>query len=214
MRIMSTAGELQAEIAALMCQIAFLGGPNLLINNEVENYKEENLRIEKYLSDFTARQGILLTIAGLFTLLPFTNPIQINYFLIWAVPFLLLAIIFYMFSTKRMAFIWTQNIPLRHEEINKIMKDVFFNSMFYFKITDALLTMFFVSFVVNYYLVSFLNNVEFYFSILVLGSSVLIGVLRYAYVSELFKKNSVDVYPTGGYYPVPTVPSPDNNGKY
>lgn len=211
---MSTAEELQTEITSLMTQIAGLGGPNMYINSEIENYKEENLRIEKYLSDFTSRQGILLTIAGLFTLLPLTNPTQINYFLIWSVPFLLLAIIFYMLSAKRVAFIVDNIYPLEHREINKKMKETFFHSMFLFKITDSLLTMFFLSFIINYYLISFLNNVEFYYSVLIFGFSILIGILRYAYVSELFKKSNESAYPTGGYYSVPTVPTPDNYGKY
>ena len=94
---MATIEELQAQIVSLGDQLRDISGyiedPTLL--------KEENSQIQSYLADFTTKEGILLTIASLFSFLSFSDNNMFSHFLILTLPFLIFAIVFYILSTKR-----------------------------------------------------------------------------------------------------------------
>ena len=135
-------------------------------------FEKENERIERYLSDFTTREGVLLTIAGLFSLFPVFN---INgalpYFLIWTIPFLFVAIITYICSSKRVNFIFeidkfNPGLP-DSEAVNGLLKKQYEKSLIFHRLTDAVLVSFFVSFVVNYYLFVFIGLSNLTASVLV-----------------------------------------------
>ncbi len=210
MVIMSTAEELDAQIKALMAEIAMLqGGPGILSNSEIENYKEENLRIERYLSDFTARQGLLLTIAGLLTILPFSNNNEIKYFLIWSMPFLILSIISYILSTKRINFISLEySTPLNQFEVNEKLKRVYFQSLKYFRFTDCFLVIYFTSFILNFYLINFGEITYLYQPLVMLIISLSVGAARYAHMAGLYK-DSHDQISSNTVLTVPCTPSTD-----
>lgn len=200
---MATSEELQQQIELLMQQIT-------VVQNERQAYLDENERIEKYLSDFTTRQGVLLTIAGLLTLLPLADNQDINYFLLWSIPFLILSIAFYILSSKRINFIGNDfAMPLNYSDVNLKLRDVYFKSFNYFRLTDSLLIIFFTSFIINFYLTSFNFDINLYFKFFVLIFSLIVGIIRYFSL-----KNSDEISYGQNILYAPTVPYPDNNGKY
>lgn len=61
-------------------------------------------KIERYFSDFTNRNGVLLTIAGLLSFLPPLGPVNsehLPYFLLWTFPLLIIAIVAYFPASRR-----------------------------------------------------------------------------------------------------------------
>ena len=211
-----TIEELNKQIQALLIEIASLssqlGIKNSFRDNQYSNidfFEKENERIEKYLSGFTHREGVLLTIAGLFSIFPFFDIKEaLSYFLIWAIPFLMVAIIAYICSSKRVNIVSMQDNnsesePLRSREINKLLKQRYFSAMKFHKITDAALVSFFVSFIINYYLLIFVGLPNFSVSIFIIILAISLGCIRYYYVSKLKEANIPNVVVLGGI-PVPT----------
>ena len=103
---MATNEELLAQIRQLQAQLHSLSES---VHNNCNGFdadsdllESQGGRIEGYLSDFTNREGVLLTIAGIFSVLPIIGGKEyLLYFLAWIYPFLILGIIAYIFSTKR-----------------------------------------------------------------------------------------------------------------
>ena len=129
---MATIEELQAQIVSLGDQLRDISGyiedPTLL--------KEENSQIQSYLADFTTKEGILLTIASLFSFLSFSDNNMFSHFLILTLPFLIFAIVFYILSTKRFNIIQSIRTDSRlnllsAKEINGVLKKTYFNTLKY-----------------------------------------------------------------------------------
>lgn len=193
----STSDNLQSQIDALFEEVqslsSQLGFSNPSIGHRFKSdiFEGENDRIEKYLSDFTHREGVLLTVAGLFSLLPLVDAEQVlPYFLAWVVPFLLVAIFTYVCSSKRINVVSRADSshepePLNSKLLNDLLKKQYFSSMRFHKITDVALVSFFTSFVTNYYLIVFIGLPNLPTSISLILLSILVGYARYYYVSKL-----------------------------
>lgn len=176
--------ELQAEIYALVAQLEDLTGNS-------GSFEKENSKLEAYLSDFTTRQGVLLTIAGLLTLLPFFDDrVMMTHFLIWVAPFLLVSIFSYTCSAKRINILPSIRRaagvePLSHERINHLLKLNYFSTLKFHRLTNFSIIVFFVSFVFSYYILFFAGLMSVAISIQVLLLALLIGGLRDYYSSKL-----------------------------
>lgn len=181
---MATEQELQAQIDAIMATITTLQeqleGTHSFNSSYFQYYQEENDRMERYLTEFSTREGILLTIAGLFTLLPLTSPEKIEYFLVWSTPLLFSAIACYILSSKRIHFISKNEVrnssPIK---VNEILKKKYYESLFFHRLTDILIVAFFTSFAVNYYVITFMADITILSSVLILIVALTVGVLRF-----------------------------------
>jgi len=180
--------ELQREVQMLLAQISALSGWNPA---GTDVFEKENERIEKYLSEFTQRQGVLLTVAGLlsiFSILDTQNMLQ--HFLLWVIPFLLLAIATYILSSKRIHIVSTSvdalaSQPPDSREVNKLLRQHFYSVLKFHKLTDAMLVIFFTAFIFSYYTFVFVGPPELWTSILVAVIALLLGVLRYFYDGKI-----------------------------
>lgn len=147
-------------------------------------YREENVRIELYLSEMTSRQGVLLTIAGLLTLLPLATQ-SLKYFLLWSFPFLIMAIVAYICSSKRINFVLEEDPEgFDAQEANKHLKVAFFNSARFHKIADVSICIFLVSFALNFYLITFSAPMNLCISIAILILSLIGGLWRFWFISQ------------------------------
>ncbi|MEZ4103838.1 MAG: hypothetical protein R3B60_00970 [Candidatus Paceibacterota bacterium] len=193
--LMIKINKLQHEVGVL--SLNALG--ELIDDNDSVSYAEENIRIERYLSDFTLRQGVLITIAGLFTLMPIVKDEAVKYFLIWVFPFLLGAIVTYTLSTKRINFISKNTtISLDKMEVNRILKENYYKSVFFHKITDILIVIFFITFITNYYFIIFIGIPHLIVSILLLSVSFFVGFIRYWFISDNENNNELNYIGVGG----------------
>lgn len=179
---MATLEELKAEIRALLIQLETISGESLFPNNS----SSENERIERYLSEFTQREGLLLTIASLFTLLPFVEDGRsVQYFLVWVIPILIFAIVMYMLSTKRINFLSKSDRSIDHQSLNNLLKQRYYSSLKYHRLTDASSVSYFFAFIANYYLYSFISLPSILISVQILVVAILIGILRYRLVNKV-----------------------------
>lgn len=196
---MDTINDLSTQIRSLRSQILEIDGSDIFGLEDTESYRVENERIERYLSEFTSRQGVLLTIAGLLTLLPLSEKHQINYLLLWSVPFLICAICSYILSAKRVNFISPADIfPLDQKAVNNKLKNIYFKSIKFYRAADCFIVMFFVSFVTNFYILSFYYDICLLSSFFVLISALFLGLARYIHVAEPFIDKKANEVGTGG----------------
>jgi hypothetical protein len=209
-----TIGELQEQIDDLMRQIASLQaglGPESMYGNSLRDpYQEENERMERYLSEFTVRQGALLTIAGLLSMLPLSSEEHLRQFLIFSFPFLVAAITCYILSSKRINFV-SSGYPsvLQSHEVNQVLKTAYHRSAFFHKATDTVITAFFFSFIANYYAITFLHSVTVLEQVLIAILSICVGALRLWYISHIRRDLKSHDYTAVGGVPCPTVPDYD-----
>ncbi|RJR13005.1 hypothetical protein C4585_02725 [Candidatus Parcubacteria bacterium] len=203
-----TIEELQKEVQLLLSQISTLSG---WYPSNADMFEKENQRIERYLSDLTQRQGVLLTVAGLLSLFPvFEIAGTLSYFLIWVVPFLVLAIVTYILSSKRINIISKLNTPVLPPDsrmVNEFLKHHYYSVLKFHKITDAALVTFFVSFIASFYMFIFVGFPELRFSIFLMIVSILLGYLRFSYTAG-FNKRKFDVSDHAAMS-VPTIPDHD-----
>lgn len=201
---METIEELLAQIDSLQSQLQNVSSFNPI------NFEKENDRIEKYLSDFTSRDGILLTIASLLFILPIVEGNEVSsYFLIWAYPFFIFGIVSYIFSAKRINVISQINKDLHLSEINKILKENYFRVAKFHNLTDVFLVSFYTSFLFNYYFLSFIGLPKIETSILIAMLSILSSIFRYLYISKIKKIDNIEgieLMPTGAVSPDATLP--------
>lgn len=201
---MTTVDDLQAQINSLLATINSLNEQLSEGSRYIEDptlLKEENIQIQKHLADFTTKEGILLTIASLFSFLSFSNDNTSIYFPIFTLSFLIFAIVSYILSSKRFHIIQsiraTSNLKiLSPKEINNILKKSYFRTLKYHSTADALVVSYFISFTLNYYLSFYCGPVDLKTSIFVWLASALCGVLRY--ISVRSKKEIEGVVATGG----------------
>jgi hypothetical protein len=165
---------------------------------DMDPFTRENEQIEKYLSDFTNRIGVAITIAGIFSAFQFFSTSEANnYFLKFSFPFLLLSIFSYFLSSKRYNFIPSLSNSLSSFAINQILKKVFKRSIFYHKITDVFLVCFFISFVCFYYVNSFFGLPSNKDGFVVVIISLLVGIIRYMFISKNKYSDDPGVYAVG-----------------
>lgn len=186
---MATTDDLLAQIATLETQLKSLQGDEGYSRNfSGLDFTGENNRIEKYLSDFTSREGVLLTIASLLSVLPIIDDKKILlYFLIWICPFLILGIITYIFSAKRINITSQPNKIFPLFEANKILKENYSKVAKLHNLTDVLLVSFFASFLFNYYFISFIDLPGTLTPILIAILATLCGIFRYLYILRVDK---------------------------
>ncbi len=194
---MATRYELEKMINDLINQKNFLNNRQK-VSFENSLSEEENSRIEKYLSDFTARQGVLLTIAGLLLALLPSSDENLRHLLLWSVPFLLIAIGFYIMSVKRVHFVALNNIHIgTPEDINPLLREIYFTSTKYHKWVDIFLVIFFSSFTLQTYS-QILNITKGETSLIIMNILALaLGAMRYFYVSGSFMSPSLFAHTTG-----------------
>lgn len=193
---MATSEELKSQINSLLMEINLLsnqlGGDFVHIETSTL-LKEENTQIQTHLTDFTTKEGVLLTIASLFSFLSFSDDNISAYFPIFTLSFLILAIIFYTLSSKRFHIIQSVRIDsdlnlLTPKEINDILKQSYFRTLKYHSITDALIVAYFISFTFNYYFNFYFRLPDLKVSIIIWVAAILCGIWRYLNV-----KNKTDV---------------------
>lgn len=190
---MVTINELQAEINALMAQLGVLQGGDPTPTPFV--VEEENSQIERYLSEFTQREGVLLTIATLLTLLPlFDDKGVVAYFLIWVIPFLVISIFFYVCSTKRINFLPSLRIKaglptMAPWEINELLVKTYLRARKFHHLTDSILVTFFISFILNYYFYFFTGIPTLKNSIFILITAIIVGFIRFKFISTMKTDN-------------------------
>lgn len=203
---MTTSEDLQAEINSILetiknlqFQLASTEGSG---SYDPSFLKEENSQIQTYLTDFITKEGVLLTIASLFSFLSFSNDkIILSNFLIWTLPILIFAIVCYFLSTKRFNILQSirRNLNLKllsDKEINDILKKTYFNTLKYHTLTDLALVSYFVSFILNYYFYFYFGVINIKISISILIISILFGVWRYLNVKD--KSDIKGLVATGG----------------
>lgn len=200
---MATSDELQSQINSLLATINSLSEQLRDESVYIEDHvllKEENIQIQKHLNEFVTKEGILLTIASLFSFLSFSNDNISVYFPIFTLPFLIFAIISYILSSKRFHIIQSIRINsnlkvLSPKEINGILKESYFRTLKYHSITDALIVAYFVSFTVNYYFNFYFGPLDLKTTIIIWLVSVSCGIWRYLNVKS--KKDIEGVIGTG-----------------
>lgn len=153
-------------------------------------------RFEAYLSDLTQQSTALLTVAGLFTLLPsLNNPESIKYFLIWVFPFIFFSIFCFLISSSRaksyvhdglIAPEGTEDeLVMMKLEVKAIrivyskMFEVYMKSLNWYRIMTIFLRIYFLSFIVTYYQLYFFQLFDFRDSIIVISLLSLISILIY-----------------------------------
>lgn len=199
------AQKLQEDIDALLTQLQELSANDQLPPGPTA-LEQENNRIEKYLSEFTNREGVLLTIASLLSLLPLTNEhVIVPYFLLWVFPFLFTAIISYILSAKRINFVSPlqgKHYSLRGNsaKANISLKSIYYHSLRFHRLTDAAIASFFTAFISSYYFITFNDMPSFVESIIITSLASLAGIMRYL-SSKTRDKVSSFLVPT-----TPTVP--------
>lgn len=169
-------------------KLAAQAGLTAVQTEQIDPWKDEAERMEKYLSEFSVRQGILLSVAGLLSSLPIATVFPINYFLIWMFPFLAVAIICYIFSSKRINFV-SRESPTHIDswQLNTVTKDVYFKSMFFHRCCDVFLVSFFVSLTLHSYFLAFSESLTQKELVLVTILSLCFGVARLWYVTKVQK---------------------------
>ena len=193
---MATVPELQSMILSLYAQLKALeeGTPIPFNDSASIVIDKDNERIEKYLSEISNRQAILLTIASLFTTLGYSES-NLGYFLIWVFPFLILAIFLYILSAKRVNVLqgWRVNkgqMPLSPLEINDLLTENYMNVLRYHFWTDGAIISYFSSFILSYYLTYF-HKIDIIISICVFVFSLMCGIARYFYVTQIPKGDGI-----------------------
>lgn len=153
-----------------------------------DTYKEENERIERYLGEFTMRQGVLLAVASLITALPILVEITVSHFLIWSFPLLFAAVACYIMSSKRINFVSKDTPRLLDSKLaNNLLKKNYYRAMVFHKAVDVLIVMFFASFVTNYYLLLLTTLDSLIVGLISLILVLLLGWARYWYISDVNK---------------------------
>lgn len=177
--------ELLQQIAALDNQIkSVLGIPN----------SETLARIERYMSDFTQRIGILLAVAGLLSGFVLVNDLFLRHFLISSFPLLLLSIIFYLLSARRIN-VLDEN---RLHDFNTILLNSYHAARRWHILADVSLTTFFVSFTWNIYTITFLPAQQWCPVVISYAFAALIGAIRYSYITSIpLQKNKPDINMAG-----------------
>lgn len=181
--------QLQKEIELLIKRIELLQGNNSLPSPQINPYREENFRIEHYLSEITSRQGVLLTLAGLLSLLPILTPESSEYFFSWSLPLLIIAIVSYIFSSKRINFVSKEHPePLDPLEINFLLKETYHATLKFHKLADISICSFLTSFIISQYFIIYQIPLHIWISCIIFLISLLIGLLRFFYISSSEKK--------------------------
>ncbi len=181
---MNTAQDLQEQINALLYQIAVLSGDSEVYDSE---------RVEKYLSEFTQRISVLLTIAALMSAVATTVEGYMHMFLIAVFPLFLMAIFFYLLSARRinvLSSLWTA-------ETNSLVKNSYISVRKWFILTDLALTAFFAAFTISLYRFTLGFSLEVGTIVLLYVLVVLISIGRYLYVAWA-PTNSGNIVGVGG----------------
>src|SRR3989344_1423505 len=200
---------LQREVQMLLGQISALSGWN---PTGTDLFEKENERIEKYLYEFTQRQGVLLTVSGLLSIFPiFDTQNVLRHFLLWVIPFLLLAIATYILSSKRVHIVSKSvdalvSQPPDSSEVNRLLRQHFHSVLTFHKLTDAILVTFFISFIFSYYTFVFAGPPELCTSILITIIAILFGVLRYFYDGKMGNNNLPSYAAVGAPRPEDLIP--------
>lgn len=211
---MTTIAELQAQINSLLGQISIFQSGSGVYSVPPFSIDGENSQIEKHLSEFTNRVGVLLTIATLFTLLPFfDDKLAVSYFLTWVIPFLIISIFLYICSTKRINFLPSLRVkaglrPLSPWEVNELLVRTYLKARKYHHLTDSVLITFFVSFVLNYYTYFFGGLPTTKYSIVILVTALIAGVVRFRYINTM---KTADTTPDPGTLAVGATPPDDTS---
>ena len=109
---MPTAEELEAQINQLKSQLDGLMGQlsgsipiNASESNIIIEIKYEIGRMESFLRDLSQRGGTLMALSGIISLMPYSflpdSSLFVRYYVFWIFPFLILAIVAYIFSSFR-----------------------------------------------------------------------------------------------------------------
>ncbi len=198
---MASEEDLKLQIETLIKQINELGcGIDYPKTKEIM-LEEENKQIEKYLTDLTQREGVLITIASIFTLFPVfdTNHSMSDGFLLWTAPFLFIGIVTYLLSSKRIHVIPSLAVGGRlvtAEETNVVLKKAYFKVLKWHDMTDISFVAFITSFVLNYYIYVFSEPTNTK-ALIVLGCSLILAVLRYFFVTRTGDKQDPSQIATG-----------------
>lgn len=180
------------------------------------SFEKENERIERYLSEFTQRQGMLLTIAGLFSLFSIFQMTPSNILLIWAIPFLIFAIIFYILSSERLNFIISDSNQISPKEINEKLVEHYKKTSLWHRLTDSTLIIFFAQFIIIFSLITFFNTLTILVLIIATLSSLLLGFSRLLRSSNKSYKLFVSTSNSSSskIYQVPAVIIPEEEREY
>lgn len=176
-------------------------------------FNNELRRISETLNDLLNGTGILLTIAGLLSLLPslgVTNPEYLPHFLIWTFPFILLSIMIYFPASLRVTFVIKsarfssgesdiEIEDLKHEAelLQSVWEKVIKNhdSVFYLnRLTKALIYSYFFSVVSNFYVFTFFGKPESKSSIIIIFLTILIAIVLFVYPLFRSEKNKLIGY--------------------
>lgn len=145
-----------------------------------------NDRIEQYLSEFTQRINVLLTVAALMSGLAASQPSYLKTFLLTSFPLFIFAIFFYLLSSRRLNLLSAE----WRNELAVMLKKSYLSARKWYLLTDLSLTSFFVAFVVNLYFFAFDVEILTRDIIFIYATAFLVGFLRYFYIKAITNQTS------------------------
>jgi len=97
--------QLKAQMYALLGQLPDTDSFNAPGINTIDGIKYEIGRMESFLRDLSQRGGTLMALSGIISLMPYTflpdSSLFTRYYVFWIFPFLILAILAFIFSSFR-----------------------------------------------------------------------------------------------------------------
>ncbi len=161
----------------------------------IAQIKEQRDLINKAHESFTQRIGVLMSVAGLMSLLLTLVEFDVKHFLIWTFPFLVLAFISFYFSSPRVNALAT-TIPVAtvgsvpellilnahrsaQETIWKQEKLLYDGTVESYRLTSMFIYMYMTSFIVSFYVFVFLGKNGLQQALPIFIAAVAIGTYTY-----------------------------------
>jgi hypothetical protein len=193
--------QLKAQIYSLLAQL-----PD---SNQVDNTVERNFvnemeyeinRMSIFLQDLSQRSGVIMTIASLVSLVPWAiidnQLIFFKYYVIWILPFLIIAIFFYTMSSlhSHIYRIKFNNTTREKEDLNlkiwKVMRNNYQTSLMWYKMSNISTQLFLFNYFLNFYSFELYGSINDEHAFIMTFGYIVTGILIYFFQSLYASKET------------------------
>ncbi|HOI97735.1 MAG TPA: hypothetical protein PLA19_04505 [Candidatus Pacearchaeota archaeon] len=193
--------QLKAQIYSLLAQL-----PD---SNQVDNTVERNFvnemeyeinRMSIFLQDLSQRSGVIMTVASLVSLVPWAiidnQLIFFKYYVIWILPFLIIAIFFYTMSSlhSHIYRIKFNNTTREKEDLNlkiwKVMRNNYQTSLMWYKMSNISTQLFLFNYFLNFYSFELYGSINDEHAFIMTFGYIVTGILIYFFQSLYASKET------------------------
>lgn len=193
--------QLKAQIYSLLAQ---LPDPNQVDNtverNFVNEMEYEINRMSIFLQDLSQRSGVIMTVASLVSLVPWAiidnQLIFFKYYVIWILPFLIIAIFFYTMSSlhSHIYRIKFNNTTREKEDLNlkiwKVMRNNYQTSLMWYKMSNISTQLFLFNYFLNFYSFELYGSINDEHAFIMTFGYIVTGILIYFFQSLYASKET------------------------